>query len=91
LSEVGVTRACAACVQVWRLFTNFFFFGSISLDFFFHMFFLVRYCRMLEEGSFRGRPAGASIAADTPAPLCASPSAVPPCLGKLRKCRTHPW
>jgi len=43
--------------QVWRLFTNFFFFGSISLDFFFHMFFLVRYCRMLEEGSFRGRPA----------------------------------
>jgi len=44
-------------MQVWRLFTNFFFFGSISLDFFFHMFFLVRYCRMLEEGSFRGRPA----------------------------------
>ena len=44
-------------LQVWRLFTNFFFFGAISLDFFFHMFFLVRYCRMLEEGSFRGRPA----------------------------------
>ena len=42
---------------MWRLFTNFFFFGAISLDFFFHMFFLVRYCRMLEEGSFRGRPA----------------------------------
>ena len=36
---------------------HFFFFGAISLDFFFHMFFLVRYCRMLEEGSFRGRPA----------------------------------
>jgi len=43
--------------QVWRLFTNFFFFGAVSLDFFFHMFFLVRYCRLLEEGSFRGRTA----------------------------------
>jgi len=42
---------------VWRLFTNFFFFGSIGLDFLFHMFFLVRYCRLLEEGSFRGRTA----------------------------------
>ena len=26
-----------------------------GLDFFFHMFFLARYCRLLEEGSFRGR------------------------------------
>jgi len=43
--------------QVWRLFTNFFFFGAVSLDFLFHMFFLVRYCRLLEEGSFRGRTA----------------------------------
>ena len=43
--------------QVWRVFTNFFFFGSIGLDFFFHMFFLVRYCRLLEEGCFRGRTA----------------------------------
>jgi hypothetical protein len=43
--------------QVWRIFTNFFFFGSIGLDFFFHMFFLVRYCRLLEEGCFRGRTA----------------------------------
>ena len=49
-------HTCGAA-QVWRLFTNFFFFGAIGLDFFFHMFFLVRYCRMLEEGSFRGRPA----------------------------------
>ncbi|EOD27077.1 hypothetical protein EMIHUDRAFT_56200, partial [Emiliania huxleyi CCMP1516] len=47
----------AATQQVWRLFTNFFFFGSIGLDFLFHMFFLVRYCRLLEEGSFRGRTA----------------------------------
>eukprot|EP00217_Crustomastix_stigmatica_P014534 CAMPEP_0183801916 /NCGR_PEP_ID=MMETSP0803_2-20130417/29073_1 /TAXON_ID=195967 /ORGANISM="Crustomastix stigmata, Strain CCMP3273" /LENGTH=212 /DNA_ID=CAMNT_0026046647 /DNA_START=129 /DNA_END=763 /DNA_ORIENTATION=- len=43
--------------QVWRLFTNFFFFGSLGLDFVFHMFFLARYCRMLEEGCFRGRSA----------------------------------
>ena len=41
--------------QVWRLFTNFLFFGTFSLDFMFHMYFLVRYCRSLEEGSFRGR------------------------------------
>lgn len=41
--------------QVWRLFTNFFFFGSLGIDFLFHMFFLARYCRLLEEGSFRGR------------------------------------
>jgi Derlin-2/3 len=43
--------------QYWRLFTNFFFFGSFGLDFIFYIFFLVRYCRMLEEGSFRGRSA----------------------------------
>ncbi|RHY77059.1 hypothetical protein DYB30_007186 [Aphanomyces astaci] len=43
--------------QVWRLVTNFLFFGLFSLDFIFHMYFLVRYSRMLEEGSFRGRTA----------------------------------
>jgi Derlin-2/3 len=43
--------------QVWRLVSNFFFFGEFSLDFVFHMYFLVRYCRLLEEGSFRGRTA----------------------------------
>lgn len=36
--------------QLWRLLTSFLFFGSFGLDFVFHMFFLVRYCRMLEEG-----------------------------------------
>ena len=40
-------------LQVWRLFTNFFFFGAISLDFFFHMFFLVKYSNALEEQNFR--------------------------------------
>eukprot|EP00899_Mesostigma_viride_P007631 jgi/Mesvir1/1686/Mv21148-RA.1 len=44
-------------LQLWRLFTNFFFFGNLGLDFLFHMFFLVRYCKLLEEGSFRGRTA----------------------------------
>ncbi|KAM3574392.1 hypothetical protein VYU27_003685 [Nannochloropsis oceanica] len=43
--------------QVWRLFTNFMYFGNFSLDFLFHMYFLVRYCRLLEEGTFRGRTA----------------------------------
>ena len=47
---------CAA-VQLWRLVTNFLFFGSVGVDFLFHMYFLVRYSRALEEGSFRGNPA----------------------------------
>jgi len=43
--------------QFWRLFTNFFFFGMFSVDFLFHMYFLVRYSRLLEDGYFRGRTA----------------------------------
>lgn len=43
--------------QYWRLLTSFLFFGSFSLDFLFHMYFVVRYCRLLEEGTFRRRPA----------------------------------
>mmetsp|Transcript_11168 Transcript_11168/g.27447 ORF Transcript_11168/g.27447 Transcript_11168/m.27447 type:complete len:253 (+) Transcript_11168:286-1044(+) len=44
--------------QFWRLITNFFFFGgSFSLDFLFHMFFLVRYSKQLEENAFRGKTA----------------------------------
>lgn len=43
--------------QVWRLATNFVYFGQFSLDFVFHMYFLARYCRLLEEGTFRGRTA----------------------------------
>jgi len=42
--------------QYWRLVTSFLFFGSFSLDFLFHMYFVVRYCRLLEEGPFRSRP-----------------------------------
>jgi Derlin-2/3 len=43
--------------QYWRLLSSFLFFGTFSLDFLFHMYFVVRYCRLLEEGSFRGRTA----------------------------------
>jgi Derlin-2/3 len=43
--------------QLWRLVTSFLFFGMFSIDFLFHMYFLVRYCRLLEEGDFRGRTA----------------------------------
>ncbi|CAN0191227.1 unnamed protein product, partial [Discosporangium mesarthrocarpum] len=41
--------------QVWRLVSNFMFFGVLNREFLFHMYFLVRYCRLLEEGEFRGR------------------------------------
>ena len=83
------TRLIFREFQLWRLVTNFLFFGSLGargrggqrgprreatgrwhapadrralspragLDFLFHMFFLSRYCRLLEEGSFRGRSA----------------------------------
>ncbi|KAJ7551860.1 hypothetical protein O6H91_06G032700 [Diphasiastrum complanatum] len=43
--------------EVWRLLTNFLYFGRLDLDFLFHMFFLGRYCKLLEETSFRGRTA----------------------------------
>jgi Derlin-2/3 len=43
--------------EVWRLVSNFFYFGKLDLDFLFHMFFLARYCKLLEETSFRGRTA----------------------------------
>lgn len=41
--------------QPWRLITSFLFFGTFSVDFLFHMYFLVQYSRLLEEGDFRGR------------------------------------
>ena len=39
--------------QYWRLVTTFFYFGPLSLDLLFHVFFLQRYARMLEESSGR--------------------------------------
>jgi len=43
--------------HLWRLVTSFCFFGPFGFSFFFNMIFTYRYCRMLEEGSFRGRTA----------------------------------
>ncbi|RKO97825.1 hypothetical protein CXG81DRAFT_2083, partial [Caulochytrium protostelioides] len=43
--------------ETWRLLSSFLYFGPLSIDFLFHMFFLGRYSRMLEEGSFQGRGA----------------------------------
>ncbi|XP_002167929.1 derlin-2 [Hydra vulgaris] len=43
--------------QLWRLVTTFLFFGTFGFNFLFNMIFTYRYCRMLEEGSFRGRTA----------------------------------
>lgn len=44
--------------QVWRLLTTFLYFGPLGLDFIFHLFFFMRYSRMLEENSFGGRAGG---------------------------------
>ncbi|GMH52101.1 hypothetical protein TrRE_jg7263, partial [Triparma retinervis] len=38
--------------QLHRALTSFCYFGTANLDFAFHMYFLVRYARMLEEGEF---------------------------------------
>ncbi|CAG5129398.1 unnamed protein product [Candidula unifasciata] len=43
--------------QLWRLVTSFLYFGPIGFNLLFNMIFAYRYCRMLEEGSFRGRTA----------------------------------
>ena len=43
--------------QLWRLFTCFCFFGTFGFSFLFNMIFTYRYCRMLEENSFRNKPA----------------------------------
>jgi len=41
--------------EVWRLLTTFLFFDYFGINFLFHMYFLVRHSRLLEESSFRGR------------------------------------
>lgn len=40
-------------LQYWRLITTFFYFGPLSLDLLYHIFFLQRYSRLLEESSGR--------------------------------------
>jgi len=44
-------------LELWRLLTNFCFFGTFSLPFVFSMFFLVRYGKELEQKRFEGRAA----------------------------------
>jgi len=44
-------------LQPWRSITTFLYFGPLSIDFVFHLFFFMRYSRMLEESSFAGRKA----------------------------------
>nr|VZI36855.1 unnamed protein product [Spirometra erinaceieuropaei] len=44
-------------LQLWRLITCFCFFGHIDFNFFFNMYFVYRYCRMLEENYYYGRSA----------------------------------
>ncbi|KAK2764905.1 hypothetical protein FQN54_008602 [Arachnomyces sp. PD_36] len=48
-------RAVYVKSQYWRLFTTFIYFGPLNLDLLFHVFFLQRYSRLLEESS--GSPA----------------------------------
>ncbi|KAJ2805908.1 hypothetical protein H4R20_001902 [Coemansia guatemalensis] len=43
--------------EYWRLFTTFLFLGGFSLDWMLNIYFIVRYCRDLEEGSYLNRPA----------------------------------
>lgn len=46
-------RAVFVRSQYWRLATTFFYFGPLSLDLLYHIFFLQRYSRLLEESSGR--------------------------------------
>ncbi|KAL0483302.1 derlin-2/3 [Acrasis kona] len=44
-------------LQVWRLFTNLFFFGGFSLNLLFNLLFLIQFSSKLENGHFEGRTA----------------------------------
>ncbi|GAA5930473.1 uncharacterized protein JCM15063_004815 [Sporobolomyces koalae] len=44
-------------MQLWRVVTCFLYWGPLSLDFFFHVFFIMRYSKMLEESTFHGKRA----------------------------------
>ncbi|KAG7528427.1 hypothetical protein FFLO_06173 [Filobasidium floriforme] len=43
--------------QPWRLVTAFLYFGPVTLDLAFHLFFIMRYSRLLEENNFAGKKA----------------------------------
>ncbi|KAG9487433.1 hypothetical protein GDO78_007337 [Eleutherodactylus coqui] len=44
-------------LQIWRLLTSFLYFGELGFSFIFKLLFTYRYCKMLEDTSFRGRTA----------------------------------
>ena len=69
-------------LQYWRLLTTFLYFGPLSLDLLFHVFFLQRYSRLLEESSGRS-PAHFSwlLLYATSILLCLSPMLSMPFLG----------
>ncbi|KDQ20915.1 hypothetical protein BOTBODRAFT_124792 [Botryobasidium botryosum FD-172 SS1] len=50
-------RSAFVNLQPWRAATTFLYFGQMSLDFVFHLFFFMRYSRMLEESSFANKQA----------------------------------
>ncbi|GFZ50597.1 hypothetical protein JCM24511_08355 [Saitozyma sp. JCM 24511] len=50
-------KAAVGNMQFWRFLTTFFYFGPLSLDLAFHLFFIMRYSRLLEENSFSNRKA----------------------------------
>ncbi|KAJ2452106.1 hypothetical protein EV183_003153 [Coemansia sp. RSA 2336] len=43
--------------EYWRILTSFLFLGELSFDWIFNIYFIVHYCRELEEGSYLNRPA----------------------------------
>ncbi|KAJ2348184.1 hypothetical protein GGH91_001502 [Coemansia sp. RSA 2671] len=43
--------------QYWRVLTTFLYMGKFSLEWILNMYFIIQYCRDLEEGSFLNRPA----------------------------------
>ncbi|KAJ2009745.1 hypothetical protein GGI04_000157 [Coemansia thaxteri] len=43
--------------QYWRVVTTFLYMGKFSLEWLLNMYFIIQYCRDLEEGSFLNRPA----------------------------------
>lgn len=43
--------------QPYRAITTFLYFGELGIDFFFHLFFFIRYARMLEENHYAGHSA----------------------------------
>ncbi|THX10827.1 putative membrane protein [Aureobasidium pullulans] len=50
-SSPSISSITDSKLQYWRLFTTFIYFGPLSLNLLFHIFFIQRYARMLEESA----------------------------------------